>query len=357
MKKRILHVLKSNKFSGAENVVCQIINLFNEDEEMLYVSPDGPIADKLKEKYIKYVPIKKLSVSEIKRVIKEYKPDIIHAHDMSATVICSLFASKNIKVISHIHGTFKTLSSKNIKSFIFYKAAKRCEKIIFVSNETYNSFIFKDRLKNKCILLRNIINPIEMISKVNADRNEYDNDVIFLGRLVEVKNPERFIDVVELIKKKISDVKVAIVGDGDLKEKIENLIKEKNLCDNVKMYGFMSNPYKLLSQSKILVMTSISEGTPMVSLEAMANGLAIVSTPVDGLKELVIKDKNGFLSDSNEELSNYIVKILKDEDLRKEMIKFTKNFFYEINDIEKYKMCLKEIYTKKSMFYKKKKGE
>ncbi len=345
MGKRILHVLKSNKFSGAENVVCQIINLFDEDMEMLYVSPDGPIADTLKEKGIKYIPLKKLSVTEIRKVVKKYEPDIIHAHDMSATVICSLFASRR-KVISHIHGTFETLSSKNIKSFIYYYAAKRCEKIIFVSDETYKAFIYKNRLADKCVSLRNVIDPKELNKKINEDENEYENDIIFLGRLTEVKNPERFIDIVELVRNKISDVKVAIVGDGELKEKIENLIKCKKVYDNVKMYGFMKNPYKLLSQSKVLVMTSLSEGTPIASLEAMANGLAIVGTPVDGLKEIVIEGKNGFLSDSNEELSNYIVKILKDEELRKEMIKSAKDVFHKINDIEKYKKDLNDIYKK-----------
>lgn len=347
MAKKILHILKSNKFSGAENVVCQIINLFNENEEyeeMIYVSPEGPISDTLREKNIKYVPIKKLSVSEIKRVIKEYKPDIVHAHDMSATVICSLFASKKRRIISHIHGTFKTLSSKNLKSFIFYLAAKRCSKIVFVSNETYNSFIYKDKFKEKCILLRNIINPAEISLKIASDKEDYENDIIFLGRLTEVKNPERFISIIEQVKESINEVKVAIVGDGELKEKIENIIKEKNLQDNVKMYGFMKNPYKLLSQSKVLVMTSISEGTPMVALEAMMNGLAIVSTPVDGLKEIVNKDKNGFLSDSDSELSEFIVNFLKKEKIREKMSEHAKELFNEINNIGIYKKFLEEIY-------------
>lgn len=349
MSKKILHILRSNKFSGAENVVCQIIKLFNENEEyeeMIYVSPEGPIEDALKERNIKYVPIKKLSVGEIKRVIKEYNPDIVHAHDKSAIVISSLAVSRKIKLIAHVHCTFDMLSSKNLKSLIFYNALKKCKKVVFVSTESYNSFIFKDKISDKCISLRNIINPEEIRLKIKKDDNEYDNDIIFLGRLTYQKNPERFINIIENVKKEINNVKVAIVGDGDLREKIESLIKEKNLSENIKMYGFVSNPYKLLSQSKALIMTSRSEGTPMVALEAMSVGLPIISTPVDGLKEIVINDENGFLSDSNEELANAIIKLLQNKNYMSEMIKNAKEKFEEINDLENYKKCLEKVYEK-----------
>ena len=92
MAEKILHILRSNKFSGAENVVCQIINIFKTDKnfEMVYVSPEGPIKDTLKEKNINYIPIKKLSFLEIKRVINEYKPDVIHAHDFTASVLVAI---------------------------------------------------------------------------------------------------------------------------------------------------------------------------------------------------------------------------------------------------------------------------
>lgn len=347
MKKRVLHILKSNKFSGAENVVCQIIKLLSKNEEyeeMIYVSTEGPIADALRERNVKYVPIKKLSVSEIKRAVKEYKPDIVHAHDKAAIVIASLSVPRKIKLIAHVHCTFDMLSSKNLKSLIFYNALKKCKKVVFVSSESYNSFIFKDKIADKCITLRNVINPDEIHLRVKKDDTEYDNDIIFLGRLTYQKNPERLISIIENVKKEINNVKVAIVGDGELRENIESLIKEKNLSENIKMYGFMSNPYKLLSQSKALMMTSRSEGTPMVALESMSVGLPIISTPVDGLKEVVINNKNGFLSDDDSELTKFIIEFLKEKEIRDKMSNSAKEMFKEVNDIEKYKETLKKIY-------------
>ena len=101
---KILHLLKSDKFSGAENVVCQIISMFdlNKDVEFVYCSRDGLIKEALLERNIRFNLMKSFSISEIKRVIKEEKPDIIHAHDMAASFYGAICCG-NIPLISHIH--------------------------------------------------------------------------------------------------------------------------------------------------------------------------------------------------------------------------------------------------------------
>ena len=122
---KILHVLSSNRFSGAENVACQIINLFKNDInfEMAYCSPQGPIEDVLNKKDIKYFSISSLSVSNIKQILSKYKPDVIHSHDMKASLICSL-ASKKIPIISHIHNN--AYDSRKIHySHIYYRTYTR----------------------------------------------------------------------------------------------------------------------------------------------------------------------------------------------------------------------------------------
>ena len=97
---KILHVLASNKFSGAENVACQIIKMFSDREpgiEMAYCSPKGEIEQALNKEKIDYYPLKKLNKRELKRVIKTFKPDIIHAHDMRASFYSAI--SQNSSVI------------------------------------------------------------------------------------------------------------------------------------------------------------------------------------------------------------------------------------------------------------------
>ena len=290
---RVLHVLTSNKYSGAENVACQIIKMFDNDIEMAYCSPEGPIENSLKDKGIKFIPMNKFSLSELKRVVKEYNPDILHCHDLKASICGSLI--KNKKVISHVHGNKSNMSKISLKSLVYKLACKKIDKILWVSNSCYDDFRFKEKVKNKSLIFPNIISINELELKVEEDTNQYDNfDLVYLGRLVYEKDPLRLIEIAKILKEEIRDFKFAIIGDGIFKNQMEEKIREYGLEDNITMFGFCSNPFKILEKSKLMLMTSIMEGTPMCALEAMALSVPVISTKTDGMVDLVNLD-NGFL--------------------------------------------------------------
>ena len=77
-KKTVLHILASNKFSGAENVACTIIENMNEDYNMIYCCPHGPIDETLIKKRIRQAPLNKFNIKNIKKTINNYHPYIIH---------------------------------------------------------------------------------------------------------------------------------------------------------------------------------------------------------------------------------------------------------------------------------------
>ena len=108
---KVLHVLASNKYSGAENVVCQIIDAFKDEVDMAYCSLDGDIKNTLAEKKVKFCPMNKFSLKELKRVVEEYKPDIVHAHDLKAICLVSML-SKKYKKVGHVHVNDKAKMSK-----------------------------------------------------------------------------------------------------------------------------------------------------------------------------------------------------------------------------------------------------
>lgn len=346
-KMKIMHLLASNIFSGAENVVCQIMNLFKDEVDMVYCSPYGKIRDALTERKMEYFSLEALSNSQIRKAIKEINPDIIHAHDKSASVKAALFSPKNVKVISQIHGTFNEFSKITIKSIIYYLASFRFSKIIFVSQETFDMFRFKKALKRKSIVLSNIIDIDEIKRKSEMDESEYDSDIVFLGRLTYPKNPERFINLMKEItkKEKFKDIKISIVGDGELRPVVEKVIKEQKLDNNIKIYGFLSNPHKILKSSKVFVMTSRTEGTPMAALEAMALGVPIVSTPTDGMRKLVIDGKTGFLSDKDDILVERIYQVLENEKISEQFSKASMEVSLINNDKNMYKKSLEEVYN------------
>ena len=83
---KIIHLLNTSTYSGAENVACQIITHVNKDVfDMVYCSPEGDINKKLEDFQIKYHTIKSLSKKELKNLLEIEKPDIIHAHDFKTS--------------------------------------------------------------------------------------------------------------------------------------------------------------------------------------------------------------------------------------------------------------------------------
>ena len=117
-RKRIIHLLASNDFSGAENVACTIIKETEDSFENFYCSPKGRIEEVLEEKGIKYIGIDKLSYKNLKLILKEYNQDIIHAHDFKASFFSALLKEKRI-LIEHIHKNSPKLKKISINSLVF----------------------------------------------------------------------------------------------------------------------------------------------------------------------------------------------------------------------------------------------
>lgn len=347
---KVLHLICTDVFSGAENVACQIINGFQNSKnfQMVYCSPSGPNEASLAKRGVRHLTLNKFDYKSTKKAIEEFEPDIIHAHDIKASIMASLVCGKKIKIISHIHGNHENMRKVNIKTLMFNYCSKNFSKVIWVSQSAFDNYIFKDKVKEKSIILYNVINKKEIIDSIKNDDSEYELfDIIYLGRLTYAKNPERLIKIIKNIKTKGCNIKVALVGTGELYENIKELIDDFGLNENVRLFGYVTNPYKILNNSKMLVMTSRYEGTPMVALEAMALGKPIICTPTDGLKDIVRQNENGYLSSNDNELEDAIIMLLRDDKKLKEYSKNALKRFDEVSDINKYIDKIRYIYSNK----------
>lgn len=341
---KILHILATSVFSGAENVVCQIIGMLRgTGHEMVYCSPDGPIRERLKELDISFYPLKELSTDQLRKAIVSIRPDIIHAHDMRASYVSSLVCDK-IPIVSHIHNNAYDSRRLSLKSLGFLLASRKIKHIFWVSKSAFKDYYFRKAVSKKSSVLPNILDLEKLHERVQCAKENTECDVIFLGRLAYPKNPIGFVELIKLVAEKIPTVKAVMVGDGSQKDETLGKIKEYDLSSNITLLGFISNPLKILQNAKVLVLTSFWEGTPMCSLEALGLGIPVASTPIDGLKDIIVNDKNGMLSDSIPALSEFVVKILKDttySDYLSSQAKYTATV---INDKENYTESLLKVY-------------
>ena len=335
---KVLHLLQSNRFSGAENVVCQIIGMFSNtpDVEMAYCSRDGQIRDALDERGIKFLPISALNVSEVMRVIKEFRPDVIHAHDMRAAFIGALAGGK-IKLISHIHNNNFDSRGVSLKSILFLLAGFKSKHIFWVSNGSCEGYCFHSLFKKKSQVLYNILDIDALYEKAETDIENYNYDIVYLGRLNEIKNPLRMIRIIAEVAKQKEDLKVAVVGSGELEEECKALSKQLGLEDKVEFLGYKSNPLKIVKSSKVMIMTSLTEGTPMSALESFALGTPIVSTPVGGMCELIENGVNGFLTEDDSVMVEQLLKLITNSEYRFNCSQNAANKCKELCDVGRYK--------------------
>ena len=342
---RVLHLLCSSQFSGAENVVSQIIGVFKGDAdiEMVYCSRDGQIREALAERRIPFVPISELSVGEVKRVIHEQKPDIIHAHDMRASFVAACACGK-IPLVSHVHNNNFDSRGLSVKSIAYAFAAMKAKHIFWVSQSSFDGYAFHSWFKNKSTVLYNIIDINALYQKMEKDSRSYDYDVIYVGRLSYPKDPQRLMRVFGKIREMRPGTKMVVVGTGELEAETKNLCKELGLEKHVEFLGFQSNPLKMLHDSKVMLMTSRWEGLPMCALEAMALGVPIVSTPTDGLTELFEDGKGGYLSNDDQGLVDGIISIICDEAVRKNLSDCAAEKAIIINDMNSYRESILTAY-------------
>lgn len=342
---KVLHVLSSNKYSGAENVACQIINALGEDCESAYCSPDGQIAEALNDRNIKFIPLKKMNKTEVKRAIKEFNPNIVHAHDPRA--ICNVGRiNGKFKIIAHVHNNRPDFRKMSVNSLLFNFIAKKkkIRQIFWVSDSCFNDYIFKKKVENKSIVLNNIINQQEILDKAENAEIQDKTDLVFLGRITYQKNPQRLMEIIAKLKEKMPKIKIAVIGDGELLDETKSLAEELKIAENIKFYGFLKNGFGILKNSKLFLMSSRFEGNPMCILEAQTLGLPIIAPQISELKTTVKDGVSGYLYNSDDECVKLIVELLENKKAYKDLKESTTGFSKEYNDVKSYREKILKVY-------------
>jgi len=343
-KVRILHLLRSNLYSGAENVVCQIIEMFKDSNfDMAYCSEDGQIKEILQNRNIKFFALKSFSYVNIKKVVKNFNPDIIHSHDAKASVLSS-FLLKPKNKISHLHSNNLWMGKFGVHSLVYYLISGRFSKILTVSDSIMDEYVFGKNLLSKSEKIGNPIN-ISSIQKYKQNDGNRIYDIAFCGRFEHPKDPMRFITIVENLRKKLPNLSAVMIGKGSKWKACKKYINNKSLEKNIELTGFLENPYDKLSKAKILCMPSVFEGYGLAAIEALALGCPVVCTSVGGLPKIV-NEQCGRLCDTDEDFENELNKLITNPKHLQKKSDGAISKAYMLDNIKNYKEALEKIYIK-----------
>ena len=336
---KVLHILRTGEFSGAENVAITIIKNYPKNIKGIYLSPNGSINRILQDREIEHYPVSKLSIGSIKRAIEEIKPDIIHAHDYTATLLAAC-STNQIKVFSHLHNNVPWMKKCTPKSMLFYMIHKRIYKYLAVSESVFKESWFGDKLKKKGVVIGN---PIS-VNDIKQRQNEYiPTQILFVGRLTDQKDPIKFLSIIKQIVNDGIPIGAIMLGKGELYDNCKDYIEEHGLQKHVQMLGFVDNPNDYMGSDGILVVPSKWEGFGLVAVEALCFGMPVVSTTVGGLTTL-IDNSCGCCSNDVDILIKEIEKLLTDKHYYEEKSYGALKRAAELNNIDTYMNTISELY-------------
>lgn len=338
-KKKAIHFVITDDFSGAESVAAHIIKDMPSDWEAYYVAPRGDGCRIARKMGIKTISCNTSDVKELKRIVSEIRPDAIHSHDCRMSFLCAL---AGFSFTAHLHANWNWMKKPSPKSFLLAFACKKANKVICVSESIKNDYIFRSFVKDKLVVLENTVNSNEIMEKADEEYDAY-YDLCFVGRLTQLKEPQKFIRLIYELKKDMADISAVVVGDGELREELSALASELGVESNVDFAGFQENPYKFMRASRVLVMTSSVEGFGLVAIEAMILGIPVVAFPVGGLLN-IISAESGLLAENSEIMKNEVLKLLENEVYYKEKSEGAKRASETYTDREKYISNIIKIY-------------
>ena len=263
-------------------------------------------------------------------------------------ILCKIF---NKKIIVRSNSSPTGWSKNFFKNLVFKKILNRADQIIV------NSLEFKKELKSrfqvnaKCIY--NPLNSKEIIKKSKKVfpkifKNKKSLKIINIGRYTEQKDQMTLLKGLKILDKKIN-YEAVIVGKGVLKDKLIHYSENNGLKNKIKFINFITNPYPLIKQADIFVLSSTYEGLPNVLLEALTLNKFIISTNCPtGPKEILLNGKGGLLFKvgSYKELANKIVYYLENKKRCQTKLKNAHNQLYRFDyssNLLKYLNLIKEL--------------
>lgn len=208
------------------------------------------------------------------------------------------------------------------------------DSVVFVSDACMNEFKEKTHIEHqKMLRIYNTFDSDAIIKKSIEYKVEKQENVpmfVSVGRFCEQKSFDRAVEAAYRLKSEGYKFKWYILGDGELFEEIEQLIKEKQVEDCLVLTGRKSNPYPYIALADAMILTSVFEAHPMVANESFILGTPVVSANFPSAAESVVNMQNGILCENSAEgIYQGVKQVLDDPSLLDTLNKNLSNFRYD----------------------------
>ncbi|MDP7978345.1 glycosyltransferase [Bacillus sp. WLY-B-L8] len=346
-KTKVVQVIKKLTHGGAEHLVVNLAEKLNKElfdvtvlviegdesdnnSEMLQtLQKNGVVVEFLRKRK---GTNKIWTVFQIVKVLKKIKPDVVHAHLEHCSIyvgLASYFYTK-CKYVQTLHNTVLN----NI--FLMKLIKNRYDKTIAISHEVEQVArrILKLPKRDMQLIYNGVNTEVfsvhgkrsDLIQKTLRDRRNGIN-IVSIGRLTTQKGHVYAIQAIEQLKK-IYEINLFIIGDGELKKEIQDLVQELKLSSNVFLLGNRQEIPEILRACDLYVMPSLWEGLSVSLLEAISIGIPIIATDVGSNKSVLSESGTDYkivAPENTDELAYAIKEFIDKYEDRKEYLSHSEN--------------------------------
>lgn len=374
----ILYICNSLDLGGAERIMYEIVKDFKcYKKEIVCLTKPGYYSALIEKEGIKiiYCYLNK-NLFDFFKIFKIYifllnkNPKIIHSFLYHSDVIASILGKFTFtkKIIWSVHHDFKKSENTILRNFQvkFLSIISNIipDKIIYCSEPAQKNHEKIGYAKDKSMIIKNGI----CTNKFSPRKDDYskirnllniNKDLFLIGHIARyhpIKGHTILLDALKLLKKKDNNFKCLMIGTNVNKENLSlrKQIKENDLEENIILYGETKFPQKLINAFDINIISSVSESSSLVLMEAMASGVPTLSTNVGPISKTM--GKSGWLvkNKSSKDLAEKLIFIIKNKSSLKEKSilgreRISGKYYYK-KMLKKYNLTYKQ-YLKKSKIF------
>ena len=361
---KVLHITYDMRIGGTEMVIKNLIES-NTDESIdmsifCIESPLGPWGEELKKAGIS-ISVKArqpgfdlLLIKAIRKHIKDNHIDIVHCHQYTPWVYGTLAALFTpAKVIFTEHGRFYPDSTTWKRKLVNPLLSRFTHAVTAISEATKQAVAtFEHIPSNKIKTIYNGIKPLNSDSvnsaalKLELKLPRAAKVLGTVARLDPIKNHVMLIRAFSIICNQVPETYLVIVGDGEMRQTLELLSEELNLCDRIRFTGYKTNPTDYINLFDVFVLSSLSEGTSMTLLEAMSLSKPCVVTDAGGNPEIVKHKVSGLVveNDNAKAFADDTIRLLNAPHQQAIMAAHAKEIFDKDFDVKCMNAAYKELY-------------
>ncbi len=313
---RILHVIDSLDLGGGQTALLNLVRFANRSQfhlEVANLHGQGVFRESFEQLGISVHSLSPhrwppLYIPRLIRLLKQSHFDIVHCHlNASNWIGKPIAAACGVRIrIAHDQCNDALRSKNPILTLLDALTNRFSSLILAVSNSTRDFLVSREDLDPaRVILLPNAVDTEYFRPSDTAVRSEAKRQLGFepdcflvagVGRLVPQKNYSAFLSTFSLLSQQRPNSRFVIAGTGPEEAKLRIFAADLGIVNEGRFLGFLSDTHRLYRACDALLLPSLYEGLPLVALEAMASGVPVVGSAVDGLEDLIHSGENGLLA-------------------------------------------------------------